>query len=86
MHTTPMLAQTLSDQSVSLADPSVRSIWVQFMSWVIGGIGLGYLARDAAGRLPVLLAAFIPERQLRSSEPHGATLHLPVSSQLNLTS
>ena len=56
------------------------------MSWVIGGIGLGYLARDAAGRLPVLLAAFIPERQLRSSEPHGATLHLPVSSQLNLTS
>jgi len=86
MQTTPLLAQSLSDHAVVLTDSSVRSVWVQFMSWVIGGIGLGYLARDAAVRMPALLVAIIPERLLRPVESQGEPMRLPVSVRVGLSS
>jgi len=86
MHTTPLLAQSLSNYSVAVVDGSVRTVWLELMGWVIGGIGLGYLMRATAARMPVLFAAVMPERQLGPSEQRGTTLHLPVGSQVGLSS
>lgn len=85
MHTTPLLAQSLSDYSMAVADTSVRSVWVQFMSWVIGGIGLGYLTRDAALRMPALLTAITPARLLRPIESRGDAVRLPAGARVGLS-
>lgn len=77
MHTTPLLALSLAGNPGALADASVRTIWMEFMSWVIGGIGFSYLTRDVAVRMPALLTAMVPERLLHPVEDKSESLQMP---------
>jgi hypothetical protein len=65
MLATPAFAEALTVHPVVVAEASVRTLWLEVMGWVTGGIGSIYIARDAALRVPSLLAALIPERLLR---------------------
>jgi hypothetical protein len=85
MHTTPLLAQSLADYSVAVADDSVRTLWMQFMSWVVGGIGLGYLTREGVVRVPVLLMAIVPERLLRPVEVSGEHEQMPSGVRVGIS-
>ena len=85
MHTTPLLAQSLSDYYVSVADGSVRTVWLELMSWVIGGIGLGYLSRESVVRLPALLTTLVPERLLRPIEASGEHEQIPAGVRVGIS-
>lgn len=41
---------------------SVRAEWMEFMSWVIGGIGSTYVLAFGAQRAPQVMAALAPAR------------------------
>lgn len=64
MNATPVVAQSLTGTAF-LAESSVRQVWLEFMSWVVGGIGFAYVAREGAVRVSVALAAVIPVRLFR---------------------
>jgi hypothetical protein len=78
MYVSPALAQSTESLQTAVADSSVRTLWLEFMGWVIGGIGLSYLGREAAIRVPVLLAMITPERLLRPVGDRSEPLQLPV--------
>ncbi len=86
MHTTLVVVQSLSDYSGAVAGESVRTMWVQFMSWVIGGIGFGNLAREGMARMPALLTALVPERLLRPVATRSESLQLPVTARVGVSS
>lgn len=67
MHTTPAVAQMVSANAV-VNESSVRAAWLEFMSWVVGGVGISYLAHDGVVRAHSFLMAIIPAKLLRPSE------------------
>jgi len=85
MHATPLLAQSLASFPVAVEDASVRTVWLELMSWVIGGIGLGYLTREGFVRLPTLLTAMVPERFLRPVEGRAESLEMPVGVRVGIS-
>ncbi len=86
MHTTLVVVQSLSDSTGSGAAESVRTLWVQFMSWLIGGIGIGNLAREGMARMPAYLTAMVPERLLRPVETQSEARQLPVPARVGISS
>ena len=78
MYASPALAQSTEAVQTTMADATVRTLWLEFMGWVIGGIGLSYLSREAAVRLPALATAIIPERLLRPVQGQAEPMRLPV--------
>jgi hypothetical protein len=78
MYASPALAQSTDSLQIAVADSSVRTLWLEFMGWVIGGIGLSSLGREAAVRLPVLLTMLVPAQLLRPVEGRGEPMRLPV--------
>jgi hypothetical protein len=87
LHVTPTLAQSLTTQADLVADTSsVRTVWLEFMSWVIGGIGSAYLIREAAVRLPALLAVLSPARLLRPIMAKGEAVQIPVGARVSVSS
>lgn len=86
MHATPLLAQSLAEYPVSFADTSVRAIWMELMSWVVGGIGFSYLTREGVARLPALLTAMVPERLLRPIEAKTESLGMPAGVRVGISS
>lgn len=78
MYASPALAQSTESLQTAVADSSVRTLWLEFMGWVTGGIGLSYLSREAAVRMPVLMAMLVPERLLRPNAGRGEPMRLPV--------
>jgi len=85
MHVAPVLVQAASDTSAQVADTSVRIIWVEFMSWVLGSIGLGYLVRVGMFHLPTLIATLVPGRFLRPSEAKAEALPLPAGQRIGVS-
>ncbi|MFT3784087.1 MAG: hypothetical protein QM790_18935 [Nibricoccus sp.] len=81
MHTTPLMAQAYAGSSAALGS-SVRVMWLEFMSCVNGGIGLAFLARFGAVRLPVLAMSLVPERWLRPSEARDAHVRIPSGARI----
>jgi len=84
MHVTPMVAPALALHSDNTAYDSVRALWLAVMSWVVGGIGSGYLLRDAARRTPALAASLLPARLFRPAEAQGA--QVPVGARVGVSS
>jgi len=82
MHTTPALAQSFSVNAV-MDESSVRTVWLELMGWVVGGIGFSYLAREGMARVPSLLAAVLPESLLR---PTAQPERIPQTVRLAITS
>ena len=78
MHLTPTFASSLAAHSDTITSDSVRTIWLELMGWVIGGIGSTYLLRDAALRLPAFLSGLLPERMLNPAGNQGETVQMPV--------
>jgi len=78
MYASPAFAQSTDSLQIAVADASVRTLWLEFMGWVIGGIGISYLGREAAVRIPALIAMITPERLLRPVEGQGEPMQLPL--------
>lgn len=55
MQVLPLIAPS-SAASVSLGSASTRYLWLMFMSYVIGGIGLSFMARELGRQLPAAVA------------------------------
>ena len=86
MYASPVLAQSTETLQSTVTDSSVRTLWMEFMGWVIGGIGLSYLSREAAIRLPALAAMIIPERLLRPAQGQLEPMRLPVGVRVAVSS
>lgn len=67
MHTTPVLAQSFSADAV-VGQLSVRSVWLELMSWVIGGIGCSYLVWVGMQSAQDFILDVVSARLLRLSE------------------
>lgn len=67
MHTSPTVAQMLSVNAL-VGESSVRAVWLELMSWVIGGIGFSFIAYEGTVRAQAHILAVIPARLLRPSE------------------
>ncbi|MFT3867293.1 MAG: hypothetical protein QM715_02235 [Nibricoccus sp.] len=67
MHTSPAIAQMVSSDVV-MSESSVRAVWLEFMSWVVGTVGISYLTHEGVVRLHSFLLAVIPAKLLRPSE------------------
>jgi hypothetical protein len=52
-------------QPVIMSSQSVRTMWLEFMGVVIGGIGSAYMAREAFARVTVVAAAIKLPRLLQ---------------------
>jgi len=86
MYASSAFAQSAESHQTAVADASVRTVWLEFMGWVIGGIGFAYLSREATVRLPVLLAMLLPERLLRPIEARGEPVSMPVGVTVSVSS
>lgn len=86
MHVTSTFAQSLAASDGQIIETSVRTIWLEFMGWLIGGIGSAYLIREAAVRLPAMLAVLAPARLLRSVAAKGEAVQLPVGARVGVSS
>ena len=64
MHMSPAVAQMLSANAV-MSESSVRSMWLVFMSWVVGGVGITYLTHEGVIRAHSFIEAVMPARLLR---------------------
>jgi|GEM_PF-2198831 len=78
MYVSSVLAQSAEPHQTAVVNASVRTVWLEFMGWVTGGIGFAYLGREATLRLPALLAMLLPERLLRPVEARSEPERLPV--------
>jgi hypothetical protein len=76
MHSAPLVAQWLADASVVVGDASVRTVWLEFMSWVNGGIGVSYFAREGVLHVPALISAIVPEQWLRPVAADGEPVQI----------
>jgi hypothetical protein len=85
MHSTPVLAQSLSAVPVAVVESSVRMVWLEFMGWVIGGIGFAYIAHEGLVRLPILVKAVVPARYLRPIETRTAPVQMQAVVRVGLT-
>ncbi len=71
-----ILMQVLPDVAPSLighaalATQSTGALWMEFMSYVVVGIGGGHFVHQGAQRLSVLLGTFLPAT--RAAEPLAA--------------
>jgi hypothetical protein len=86
MYSAPTFAQSLSDYSAAAAVPSVRTVWLEFMGWVIGGIGIAYLSREGVVRMPVLVATMVPARLLRQVEASNDSGRIPDGARVGVSS
>lgn len=86
MQTTLVVVQSFAEASGTASGESVRTIWVQFMSWVIGGIGFGNLAREGLAHLPNLLSTLVPAQVWRPAETKTESLQLPVAARAGVSS
>jgi len=86
MHVTPAFAQSLAASDSQIVETSVRTVWLEFMGWVIGGIGSAYLIREAAVRLPVMLTLLAPARLWRSVAVKGEAVQIPVGARVGVSS
>lgn len=84
MHTAPTLAQALSVNTVIEAS-TVRAAWLEFMSWVIAGIGFGYLAHEGAVRVQAFMLAVVPARLLRPSEVQPEQIQIQTAVRVGIT-
>jgi hypothetical protein len=82
MHVTP----TLAAHSDMITSDSVRTIWLELMGWVIGGIGSAYLLRDAALRAPAFFSSLLPERLFSPAESQSAPVQIPVGARAVVSS
>jgi hypothetical protein len=78
LYATPVFAQSIATQTEVVMDTSVRTLWLEFMGWVTGGIGIAYLLKEAASRMPTLLTMEAPEHLLRSVEVKAEPVRYPV--------
>jgi hypothetical protein len=85
MYVTPVLAQSLASHPGAVTSGSVRMVWLEFMGWVVGGIGLAYLIREVAVRLPSWLPVLVPERVLRSVFGKAEPVQLPVGARVGVS-
>jgi len=86
MYVTPVFAQSLAAHPEAILDASVGTVWLELMGWVIGGIGSTFLLKEAAVRLPTLLAMVTPARLLRPIEDQGESVRLPVGVRVSVSS
>src|SRR4051794_36888817 len=56
MHVAPTIAPGLVSSSATVDPQSRSSLWLYFMSYVVGGIGSSYVAYDSYMRLAAVLA------------------------------
>ena len=81
-----MLASPSPAHAGTIADISVRTVWLEFMGWVIVIIGSAFLLRDAAVHVPAWLTAITPERWLRPTENRYEPLRLPADARAGVAS
>ena len=74
-----------SANHLEFVDNSVRIIWMEFMSWVIGGIGSTFLVKESAVRLPALLVLLTPEQFLHSGETLPESVRLEVGARASVS-
>lgn len=71
MHVAPDIAPSMVNHAATVAASSTAAIWMEFMSYVIAGIGGGHFVHQGASRLSVLVTAVLPLVP-RAVEPLGA--------------
>ena len=86
MHVPPTFAPSLAAHSDMITSDSVRTIWLELMGWVIGGIGSAYLLRDAALRAPAFFSSLLPERLFSPAESQSAPVQIPVGARAVVSS
>ena len=85
MHSAPIVAQLFAATSEAVGDSSVRTVWLEFMSWVNGGVGAGYLAREGLLHIPTLISAIVPVRWLRPVEADGTPVQIPSTVRVGVS-
>ena len=82
MYVSPAFSQSPEAQQIVIANDSARTLWLEFMGWVIGGIGSVRLLRESVVRMPALVALFAPVRPVENnSEP----MRLPVGARVGVS-
>ena len=84
MHAILVLMQSFSVSAVE-AESSVRLIWLEFMSWVVGGVGFAFIAHEGLVRLPTLISAVVPARLLRPVEAQGEQVQIQSVVRVGIT-
>jgi len=84
MYTTPVLAESFSGHP-AVVESSVRTLWLEFMGWVISSIGSGYVLREGMSRAPALLTYLVPARFLRPIMARGEA-RIPAGARVSVSS
>jgi len=68
MFALPVFAEGMSAHAQMVMEASVRTLWLEFMACVVGGIGSAYLLREGWVRVPALVAMLPRVRSFESQE------------------
>lgn len=84
MHTSPAVAQMVSEKVV-VDEYSVRAVWLEFMSWVVGCVGITYLTHEAVVRAHSFLLAVLPTKLFRPGEVAAEQMRLQTTVRVAST-
>lgn len=77
MHVVPVLAEAGGEAIPADTAPAVRMLWLNFMGWVTGLIGVAYLLREGAVRLPAVWVAVKTDPWIRPLLVRSAETRVP---------